>query len=242
MTMQQIQFGNTVISYTLEFSSRRKTFAIQVSEMGVKVIAPDNAEKAEIDSVLCKKAPWILQQLADFEEIQAYDEKVKFLSGEKLPYLGRNYRLKVYKEDIEDVCFSFKQGKFIAVVSSSYSDEQLREILYPLFKKWVMTRAKKIAAERVKRYLLTSNLNPNEIKIKDQQLRWGTCTASGNIILNWKVFLAPMPVIDYVIAHEMAHLKVMDHSQKFWETLEMLDPAYREKKEWLRLNGRKLYI
>ena len=242
MTMHQIHFGNTVISYTLEFSNRRKTLAIQVSEKGVKVIAPSKAEKAEIEMVLCKKASWILQQLADFEEIQAYDEKVRFLSGEKLPYLGRNYRLKVYREAVEDVNFSFKQGKFIAVVPSTIFDEQLREILYPQFKNWVMTRAKRVAAERVKRYQLTSNLNPNEIKIKDQQLRWGSCTSSGNLILNWKVFLAPMPVVDYVIAHEMAHLKVMDHSQKFWETLEMLNPAYREKKEWLRLNGRKLYI
>lgn len=73
-------------------------------------------------------------------------------------------------------------------------------------------------------------------------MRWGSCTATGNLILNWKVFLAPMPVVDYVIAHEMAHLKVMDHSPKFWETLEMLDPGYKEKKEWLRINGRKLYI
>lgn len=139
MTMHQIQFGNTVISYTLEFSNRRKTLAIQVSETGVKVIAPGNVEIAEIDAILCKKAPWILQQLADFEEIQSYDEKIRFLSGEKLPYLGRNYRLKIYKEAVENVSFSFKQGKFIAVVPSTILDEHLREILYPEFKKWVMT-------------------------------------------------------------------------------------------------------
>ena len=240
--MYSIQFGQDTIPYTIKWSERRKTVSISVDANGVYVTAPTKTTTEKIKEIVYQKATWIRAQLFHFNEMVDESHHRSFLSGEKLPYLGRNYRLKVYREAVEDVNFSFKQGKFIAVVPSTIFDEQLREMLYPQFKKWVMTRAKRVAAERVKRYQLTSNLNPNEIKIKDQQLRWGSCTASGNLILNWKVFLAPMPVVDYVIAHEMAHLKVMDHSQKFWETLEMLNPAYREKKEWLRLNGRKLYI
>ncbi|WP_126991290.1 YgjP-like metallopeptidase domain-containing protein [Candidatus Kurthia intestinigallinarum] len=117
MTIHQIEFGNTVISYTLEFSNRRKTLAIQVSETGVKVIAPANVETAEIEAVMCKKAPWILQQLADFEEIQSYDEKIRFLSGEKLPYLGRNYRLKINKEaadELKKLQFELANGELIS--------------------------------------------------------------------------------------------------------------------------------
>lgn len=174
MTMHQIHFGNTVISYTLEFSIRRKMLAIQVSEAGEKVVAPDRAVKSEIEAVLCKKAPWILQQLvADFEKIQIYDEKVRFLSGEKLPYLGRNYRLEIYKEALEDGIFFFQVREIYHSSPSTNSDEQLREVLYPQFKKWVISRAKRIAAERVKRYQLTSNLSPNEIKIKDLQFALG---------------------------------------------------------------------
>ncbi|WP_371684407.1 M48 family metallopeptidase [Rummeliibacillus sp. TYF005] len=78
--------------------------------------------------------------------------------------------------------------------------------------------------------------------IKDQQQRWGSCTANQQVLLNWHIFLAPMQAIDYVIAHELAHLTVMDHSEAFWDTLSMLYPEYVASKEWLRIHGRQLYI
>lgn len=240
--MQQVHFGTTVISYDVQYSEKRKSLGIQVSEAGVNVVAPINTPLNKIDEIVLNKAPWILTQLAEFEEMNQYEEKLRFLSGEKLPYLGRNYRLKVYKEAVDTIQFSFKQGKFIAVIPSHIDEADHGDMLYPLFKQWVIEHAMKIASERVKRFGLIFDLMPSAIKIKDQQQRWGSCTASGNVILNWKVFLAPMPIVDYVIAHELAHLKVMDHSEAFWRTLEMLCPGYKEQKEWLRLNGRRLHI
>ncbi|WP_433595436.1 M48 family metallopeptidase [Lysinibacillus xylanilyticus] len=238
--MQHMIYGNTVISYSVKYSSKRKTMSIQVSEKGVTIIAPSNTAPSRIEEILQKKATWIIKQLADFEEIYDYEEKLQFQAGEKLPYLGRHYRLKIIKDNVPTAALIFKQGKFIATIPSTITVEDHREILYPLYKEWVMKKAEKIAMERVKRFERQSTLKAKSIKIKDQQQRWGSCTARGNIILNWKIFLAPMPIVDYVIAHELAHLKHLDHSPAYWETLQMIYPEYENSKEWLRLNGRKL--
>lgn len=240
--LHSIQFGNEVISYELKYSTKRKNLAIQVDENGVTVIAPNTSSEEQIQSILKQKAGWILKQQADFNEIAHYENLRQFYSGEKLPYLGRQYRLKIRQEAISNATFTYQQGRFIAYVPKSLPIDEYRHTLYPLYKEWVMSKGKKIAAERIERFQQIFPYRPSKVMIKDQQQRWGSCTANKQILLNWHIFLAPMSAVDYVIAHELAHLKVMDHSNEFWETLAMLYPEYQASKEWLRLNGRKLYI
>ncbi|RPJ94080.1 DUF45 domain-containing protein, partial [Rummeliibacillus sp. TYF005] len=137
----QIEFGQSVIPYTLQRSNKRQTLSIQVSAQGVEVIAPIDATIQDIESKLLKKATWILQKQADFDEMIEYNTPRQFRSGEKLPYLGRQYRLKVITEpNIENASFSYKQGKFIATVSEDITPEQYRNLLYPLYKQWIMER------------------------------------------------------------------------------------------------------
>jgi predicted metal-dependent hydrolase len=92
------------------------------------------------------------------------------------------------------------------------------------------------------RFTIKLQQTPKKIIIKDQEQRWGSCTPSGNILLNWRIFLAPTSIIDYVLAHELVHLKHMNHSKEYWETLRMLLPDYEQRKEWLRINGRTLNV
>ncbi|SOC21700.1 hypothetical protein SAMN05880501_11346 [Ureibacillus xyleni] len=240
--MPSIQFGTDVISYQINYSAKRKNLSIQVDENGVTVIAPKTASEEEIQSILKQKVIWILKQQAYFSEIEHYENPRKFLSGEKLPYLGRQYRLKVHQEAIEKASFIYRQGRFIAYVPNHLPEDEYRNTLYPLYKEWIIQRGSLIAAERIKRFQQFYPYSPKKVIIKDQQQRWGSCTANEQVLLNWHIFLAPMSAIDYVIAHELAHLKVMDHSNAFWETLAMVYPEYQVSKEWLRLNGRKLYI
>lgn len=240
--LPSIHLGSDVISYQINYSEKRKTLSIQVNENGVTVIAPNTATEEDIQSIIKQKVAWILKQLAYFSEIEQYETPRKFLSGEKLPYLGRQYRLKIYQQDSEKVTFSYRQGRFIAYVPKQLSENDYREVLYPLYKEWVIQRGNLITAERIKRFQQIFPYNPKKVIVRDHQQRWGSCTASEQVLLNWHIFLAPMSAIDYVIAHELVHLKVMDHSNAFWETLAMVYPEYQASKEWLRLNGRKLYI
>lgn len=241
--MHQIQFGSQTIEYILTRSNRRKTISIAVDQHGVKVVAPITTEHTLIEDILYKKGPWIRQQLNSYEEMNQDYLKRRFVSGEKLPYLGRQYRLKVNKEShLLTPTFRFQNGQFVAELHKDASEYEHRELLLPMYTEWIIQKGTKFSKERMKRFTIKFPYHPNAIKVKEQEQRWGSCTPTGNILLNWRIFLAPASIVDYVLAHELAHLKHMDHSKEYWETLSMLLPDYEAKKEWLRINGKTLYI
>ncbi|EAR66115.1 hypothetical protein B14911_10287 [Bacillus sp. NRRL B-14911] len=240
--MHSIKFGNKNIPYTLKISHRRKTLSISVDQHGVSVISPSETTQEKIEFTLQKKAPWIVKQLSDFDEMHTEIQKRAFLSGEKLLYLGRNYRLKVIKIDCSKPTFRFYQGRFLAELPIGSKEEDHRAFIYPLYIDWIKNRANVFAYERIKRFSIKLQKEPRKIMIKDQEQRWGSCTPAGNILLNWRLFLAPVSIIDYVLAHELVHLKHMNHSKEFWETLRMLVHDYDHRKEWLRINGGALNI
>lgn len=241
--MHAIQFGNDTILYDLKWSDRRKTIAIAVDQYGVTVTAPTNTSQGKIDATVYQKASWIRSQQKHFEEMNEHIHVRDFLSGEKLPYLGRQYSLKVQKNDsILQPSLIYQQGKFIAHLPIDTLESNHREILYPLYKDWVHTKGEAFIKSRIGRFAVKLQEEPSAIKIKEQQQRWGSCTANGQVLINWRILLAPVSIIDYVLAHELSHLIYMDHSKAFWDTLGMLVTDYEERKEWLRVNGKTLYI
>lgn len=238
-----IQFGSEKIHYELCWSNKRKTLGISVRSDKVSVTAPEGTTEEKIKQLLMKKAPWIRKQLQDYQEINPFMQERDFFSGEKLPYLGRLYRLKVVKEaNLQTSHFKFQQGTFIATVPDFLSETEYRHVIYPLYKAWVIARATTFTQERLHRFTVKVREKPTNIQIKEQKQRWGSCTPDGKILLNWRIFLAPASVVDYVLVHELAHLKDMNHSADFWNTIKMILPNYEDKKEWLRINGRKLYV
>ncbi|WP_318617138.1 SprT family zinc-dependent metalloprotease [Sporosarcina sp. YIM B06819] len=241
--MHLITFGQTSIPYEIVRSHKRKTVSITVDKDGVKVIAPDDVEIEKVQDIVKDKVIWIRKQLLHFEEINDDRHQRLFLSGEKLPYLGRQYRLKVISNtEIAVPNFKFSQGTFLAEVPATINKDQYRDALFPLYEDWIKTKALKYVNNRISRYTTILQINPSTISIKNQEQRWGSCTPSGKVLLNWRIFLAPVSVIDYVLIHELAHLKHLNHSTQFWETIKMLQPNYEEKKDWLRINGPSLYI
>jgi predicted metal-dependent hydrolase len=240
--MYSIQFGSKTIPYTLKTSHRRKTLSISVDQTGVSVISPSEIAIEKIEYTLHKKASWIIKQINDFSEMQTTISKRAFLSGEKLPYLGRYYRLKVMKTDTQIPSFRFYQGQFVAEISKDIPDEENRNVLFPLYVDWVNQKAYGFVHDRLPRFTLKLQLEPQKVVIKEQEQRWGSCTPAGNILLNWRIFLAPTSIVDYVLAHELVHLIHLNHSREYWDTLRMLLPDYEQRKEWLRINGGTLNV
>ncbi|WP_431028636.1 M48 family metallopeptidase [Lysinibacillus sp. LZ02] len=241
--MYSIQFGKDIIPYTIKWSERRKTVSISVNAGGVSVTAPADASIDKIKDIVYQKATWIRAQLFHFNEMKNDSHQRLFLSGEKLPYLGRQYRLKVMKcANISHPSFKFQQGTFFAMLPQHITEEQHRNTLLPLYEQWIRKKGEAFVRNRITRFTVKLQQDPSAIKIKDQQQRWGSCTANGQVLINWRILLAPVSIVDYVLAHELAHLKYMDHSKEFWDTLGMLIGDYEERKEWLRVNGKTLYI
>src|SRR5699024_5800432 len=103
------------------------------------------------------------------------------------------------------------------------------------------SRGGKKLQERVTYYQSLLNVHPTSVHLRTQHKRWGTCTPGGDIYINWRLVMAPMKVLDYVIVHELAHLVVQDHSAEFWKIVKSVLPDYDLRKEWLRINGMTLY-
>ncbi|OZM58355.1 zinc metalloprotease [Lottiidibacillus patelloidae] len=237
--MPSFQFGNTIIEYNLMNVSDTDTIKVSIEWIdGVSVIAPENTSIDKINNELKKKAPWIIDKLNAINEVLFPPEPKEFVSGEKFPYLGRTYRLKVSRgEDVKKATLSFYQGRFWAQVPAANEEEKMKEQLKYLFKHWYIQHGQAKVEERLSLYAEKMDVKPKLVKLKEQKMRWGTCTSDGAIYLNWKVIMAPMQIVDYLLVHELAHLKYPNHSKDFWRLVATILPDFEHRKEWLRVNG-----
>ncbi|KRF31952.1 M48 family metallopeptidase [Paenibacillus sp. Soil787] len=239
--IHKFHYGNSTIDYSLTYGTKKKDITVSVDWVnGVGVNAPDNIEQGVIDRILHKKAPWILKKLYEFNEIKQLSIPKEYLSGEKFPYLGRQYRLKVNVSNIRHATLSFHQGRFIAEIPMNWDESQRQQQLYELFRHWYITHGYIKIQERLRFYSAKMECSPSKLIVKDQQMRWGSCTKNGTININWKILMAPMAIVDYVIVHELAHMKQPDHSPAFWATVQSVLPDYESRKEWLRVHGATL--
>ena len=242
--MPTFQYGTTSIEYCIGYSPAKKDVTIAIDwTTGVSISVPENIDEEHIHEVLKRKAPWILRRLAEFREIKPVSTNHEFISGEKFPYLGRQYRLKVIaSDDVSDVSLSFQNGRFIATVPRSSSPVWRQEHLQLAFRDWYVAHGYNKIQKRIKLFAPRLGVNPNKLVIKDQQARWGSCTKNGTISINWQILMAPMRIVDYVIVHELGHMIHADHSSDFWTVVASIIPDYDQRKDWLRIHGATLKL
>jgi len=241
--MPEVDYGSNTITYDV-IRTDRKTVGLEVDvEDGILVRAPNHLSSVEIKRIVKKKADWIQRKQKKVNEIKPAPQPKEFLSGEKLPYLGRRYRLQVSRtNEVKKASVKLYQGKFQVQVNSLLEEEARRLAIRAAFIAWYRKRAEVKINERVEKYKTKIGVEPNNVKIKKQKKRWGSCSSKGNLNFNWKLIMAPMSIIDYLVVHELAHLKYSNHSRDFWNLVGALVPDYEGKQEWLRINGRQLTI
>ncbi|PGT15171.1 M48 family metallopeptidase [Bacillus cereus] len=242
--MPTFQYGTTAIEYDIEYADDKKDISIIIEWMeSTRLIVPTGITDEQIEEIVRKKAPTIFQKLKEVNEITERPFPKEFVSGEKFAYLGRSYRLKVYKEEgLQKVQLKFVRGKFIATVPVGIDEAEKRQQLLELFKTWYLEHGKAKVRSRLKLYCAKMGVTPNDVQLKEQRMRWGTCTLEGNIYLNWRIIMSPMSIIDYVLVHELAHLRYMNHSNDYWNFVHSILPNYEQRKEWLRVNGPTLTL
>ena len=218
------------INYKL-IKKYRRTVSLKITPKGLIVNAPILMTNSRIDQLLQKKAKWIQKKLlltfSNEEPFEIHNEvKFKILDNELLILLkeGKN------SISIEgDHCY----------VNFKNLSNQLK--LKEFFKIWIKKYALNYFAQRVQELCKENNLKVNATLISNAKTRWGTCNSRKEIRLNWRLIQAPPFVIDYVICHELSHLKFMNHSSDFWQQVQLLFPNYKEAELYLKENGFKLY-
>jgi predicted metal-dependent hydrolase len=187
--------------------------------------APVELEDRYIDSFLESKREWIEKRLDFFREYQRVENKKEFVSGENFRYLGDNYRLKVVENIRDEVRL---ENGFLVLYVQNKRDTELKSML---IKNWYKTQAKEIFQKLMAKYQPIVKKDINRVTIKEMKTRWGSCNSQkGYINLNLELIKEPIRCIEYVVAHELAHLVYPNHSREFYNYLSYLLPEWKELK------------
>ena len=222
------------IDITIEKTERRKTVSIFIERDGsVRVLAPVTTSDEKIEAVVNAKAYQIFTKIARWKELNQGKVHRQFVSGQSFLYLGRNYRLKLTES--QDVPLKISGGFFCL-------DKNFLSKADKVFKEFYRNKAREKIRERLTLIEEKFSYKPTEIKILELQNRWASWTPTNRLNFHWKCVMAPVSVIDYIIIHEMAHLKYPNHSNEFWNELDKKMPEYRESANWLKRNGVKMAL
>lgn len=231
-----VHFGGSKIKYqVLRRPRRKKTVEITVDSPGVvTVAAPVETPSDQIDSIVLKRAKWIVKHNGTTSETPA---RRRFVSGESLPYLGRLVRLNVRPTDRDGADIKFHHWQFDVEVSDSLVDDERYESIRIAFESWYRNRAAIKLPARVEQISRLLGVRAKAVYIRDQKKRWASCAPDGTLRFNWRVMMAAPAVIDYVVAHELAHLKIRGHSAEYWAIVAQAVPDYQRRRDRLREIG-----
>ncbi len=232
-----IEFGTSQIDYEVKYSSRRKNMSIAVHpNKKVEVLAPADLSQEEIQGALKRKAGWVKERLDWFEQMNQLAVNREYVSGETFLYLGRQYRLKI-QYGTKRIPVKLR-GKFFEVtLLQSMPVQDRRETVRRTMWRWYRAHAQEKIGVIIDRYSERLRIEPPQFRVKYQAKRWGSCSQDGVLNINLRVIMAPLSQIEYVVAHELCHLKHKDHSASFWELLHLILPNYEVRKENLRRDG-----
>jgi predicted metal-dependent hydrolase len=234
--------GEHNIPLTISESKKSKCIRLLVDMNGFKVVKPERASSGEIRTFLNDNRKWIVKHYIKFLELRKSIEHAKRKSKGKILFKGSQYDLLINLHDKKRSVISFEQDK-LCISINGYNEgmkkdrKELISETESLLKKWYIEQARELLTERAKYYSSITGFNFSRIAIRDQKTRWGSCSAKGNLNFNWRLVMAPSWVSDYVVVHEICHLKRMDHSKAFWQMVEKYMPHYKEAKKWLKVNG-----
>ncbi len=209
--------------------SRRKTIALQVCNDATLIVkAPFGVRNDVIEKIVLKHHKWLEKKKKEILSRDLRFIKKEYVNEESFLFLGKYYRLKLVKvhetEDelvLQDGCF-YLRGDVV----------NPKEV----FIVWYKKAAYEKISQRVYWYAQKRGLKYNQVKISNAQKRWGSCTHLDNLNFSWRLVMAPLPVIDYVVVHELVHLIEKNHSKSFWNKVRLLMPDYKSRRNWLRKN------
>lgn len=228
--------------FQLVRSARRRSLSIEIAQAQVVVRAPYFVAKADIEKFVREKSLWVQQKLAQQAQQISDLPSYTFANGTSVPYLGSPLELVVHKQPKADVV---RYGAKLLVILTSRSrlpDEQQTK---RLVSQWYQDQALKLLQEKTDAAvarLSTKNAGTKHagVTLKATRSKWGHCTAQGAIQYNWQILLAPEPIVDYLVAHEVSHLLLHNHSPAFWAVVARLCPDYKKRRAWLKANGLQL--
>ncbi len=229
-----IRLAGENVPYLLKRSPRRATVGLKVDGKGLTVSAPLRAPQSFLDQVLTDRAAWLLAKLREWRERQPLP--MAWLEGEILFYLGGQLRLAIQQGASRKAVVLDGDDLRVTLPPGADAVEIRRRV-----QQWYRKEAAKVMAQRVAHYAGRMGLAPPKLALSGARTRWGSCNSRGDIRLNWRLVQAPISQIDYVVVHELAHIRELNHSPRFWSIVEEFLPHYEAAHRALKRDGERYH-
>jgi predicted metal-dependent hydrolase len=226
----------TTLPYRIRRSNRALHARIQVDADGVEVVLPRHFPLRNVEPFVEEKRPWIERTLRRMRESEEHFPPARLCDGGAVPYLGERLSLRVRVERSRTRAHVSRRGSELVVKLGPRTGP--REAL----EAWYRRQARVEVAPRLDDAVARAGRSYERLQIRGQRTRWASCSTSGAMSFNWRLLLAPAEILDYVVEHEVAHLDVQDHSQRFWRLLASRCPEWRRHEAWLRRHGHSLRL
>ncbi len=229
--VRRIAVGNEIIGYRLH-RVRRRSIGFQINENGLTIRAPRWITLRDIETAIVENKRWIRTKQVEWHDWREQQRltAILFADGGKVQYLGRAATLRL-AAGVDATCFDGDADEIRLALSSEAAEVEVRQTLQA----WLQEQARRIFTERIERFADRIDACPSSLqagarfagwRLSSARTQWGSCSHDGRIRLNWRLMHFPLPVIDYVIAHELAHLRELNHSARFWNTVAQLLPGF----------------
>ena len=246
--MRRILRGPSGMPVDVKRTQRKRTVGISVEERRVKIYAPKWVPLREIQEIIQKRAPWIDQQVQLQAALPTVPPRL-FVDGDNLPFLGRQYALRVAVASTPSVTLHGDQivvalapeSGTLPFAGVEFLARRANEVRDQLME-WYQAQAEDILTEATDRYADQLGVVPSAVTVRHYSSQWGSCSISGHIRLNRRIIFAGRQIPEYLVAHEVSHLEHHNHSRRFWDCVEDLDADFREHRDWLREHGSTLNI
>ena len=215
------------ISYTLKRSSKRRSIGLRIDHRGLTVSMPLRASETWLDSVLQEKALWVVEKLDGWQARAPVE--TKWADGESLDYLGEQLTLRVETSLFIAPAQQRKNELWVFVKNDNVPNKIEQAVM-----RWYQQEALPLFKQRIDHYAPLLSVTPRMVKLSNAKTQWGCCTARGTVHLNVQLIKLPLHLIDYVVAHELAHLREMNHSAAFWQEVESVCPDYLVRRAELK--------
>lgn len=220
-------------------SARRRTIEIIVRNGGVDLMLPNFVSKAEGMAFVRSKTQWIVKSLAQqaLQALEVTARQKRYQDGEAFDYLGKPVKLRIYFTHSPS---AHLVNDYLYIGIREQQRFTKKDAVRKQVWRWYQQQACRLLTDKTLRLAKQIGRECTGVKMRRTKTKWGHCTHDGEIQFNWQIILAPEPVVDYLVAHEVSHLVHHNHGKRFWRHVEKLCPDYLEHEKWLKINGHKL--
>ncbi|WP_051235479.1 M48 family metallopeptidase [Marinimicrobium agarilyticum] len=227
------------MQYRIKRSARRRTVSLEIRDAQLLVRAPVGVSERDLERFVRQKSLWIDRKISAQRALLARVPEYRYVSGTCLPFMGEELTLAVAEGAAGRV---ERLGSVLSVATSRRSRRPAEEQARALVEGWYRAQSRERLTEKTRALSRRMGLECTAVTIRRTKSKWGHCTSRGEIQYNWQILLAPEPVVDYLVAHEVCHLRHHNHSRAFWHLVEQVCPDYRRQRDWLKANGRCLVL